>query len=103
MKKTLFTVIAITLLMTICACTNMASPDAISSRANATSEPFATKEPAPTMTPDVQPTPLVTQEPEDMPEFFKTMPPIPQGFSDAELMENTHLTLRNGSTGAERS
>lgn len=39
------------------------------------------------MTPDVQPTPLVTQEPEDMPEIFKTMPPIPQGFSDAELME----------------
>ena len=87
MKKTLLTVIVITLLVTLCACTNMAPLYNAASQAGATSEPITTKEPEPTKTPDVQPTPVVTAEPEETPAPKMTIPPIPEGFSDAELME----------------
>ena len=87
MKKTLLTVIVITLLVAFCACTNMAPLYNTASQAGATSEPATTKEPEPTKTPDVQPTPVATAEPEETPAPKMTIPPLPEGFSDAELME----------------
>ena len=87
MKKTLLTVIVITLLVAFCACTNMAPLYEAASQAGATSEPVTTKEPEPTKTPDVQPTPVATAEPEATPAPKMTIPPLPEGFSDAELIE----------------
>ncbi|MBP5263989.1 MAG: hypothetical protein J6Z33_06410, partial [Lachnospiraceae bacterium] len=87
MKNKLLVVTLMTLLMMLCGCTNMAPLYNTASQAGATSEPVTTKEPEPTKTPDVQPTPVATAEPEATPAPKMTIPPLPEGFSDAELIE----------------